>query len=365
MSILSVIYNDIFPFLLVLFILVLVHELGHYFSARRHGIKIEVFSIGFGKEIIGWTDKNKTRWKLSIIPLGGYVKMFGDQNDALNINKLNILSNKEIKDSFFSKSVLQRIEIVAAGPFANYIFAILIMSIIFTITGKPVIINDPVIGGFHENSLAKTSGLLKYDRIVSINDINIREFSEINTIFQKTTDEVVKIIIIRSNELISEEFLILPNNNYNQYNERISLGIIPIKYFVSQNIFCSIFESIKYSINISIDMLHGILNIILGKSSSNELSGPIGIVQISGMIFSRDWLAFFNFIALLSINIGLINLLPIPMLDGGYLFFYFIELVRGKALSRKIQDISFKIGFTLIILIFIYVTSNDIIRLLG
>ena len=363
MNILAIITQNIVPFFLILTILVFVHEFGHYFSARRHGVKVDVFSIGFGPEIFGWTDRSKTRWKFSLIPLGGYVKMFGDEESSqTNNEKIFNLTKEEKKHSFFFKSVWQRIEISAAGPLANYIFAIFIFAFIFGAIGQPKWVEESFVGAVLSDSVADKAGLRGGDQIVSINGNKIKKFEEISLIIQKNINsDTLNLSIKRSGKLLPEIISISPNSKEGKF----SLGVIRAQEFVRCSPLISIWESIKYSISLSSTMLNGVWRMVSCQESPKGLAGPIGIAQMSGEISQRDWASILSFIALLSVNLGLINLFPIPMLDGGHLIFYFIEAIRGKALNSKIQEFSFRIGFLLVMALFIYVTFNDVIRLFG
>jgi len=346
--------------------LVFVHELGHYLSARRHGIKIEMFSIGFGPEVVGWTDKNSTRWRINAIPLGGYVKMFGDENSSSypDYSKLNKLPRNEAAMSFFHRPVWERIEVAAAGPIANYIFSIIILSVLFMTVGQTKWDDQPKIGSVITGSVAEDYGFIEGDTILSINSIDVNSFKDIGLIIKNNhadNNKKIEFVISRPNENLVKKISVEFDNN----QSCLSLGIVRSQNIIVCNPFVSIAESCKYSLDISVALIKGIIGMIVGDVSTKGLSGPLGIAQISEEISHQDWPAIFSFISLLSINLGLLNLLPIPMLDGGHLLFYFIELVRGKPVSKKVQEVFFRIGFLLIILLFFHVTFNDFARFFG
>lgn len=356
-----ILLQKLLPFLFILTLLVFVHEFGHYISALRHGVKIEIFSIGFGPEIFGFTDKRGTRWKFSLIPLGGYVKMFGDTEESSSLPKkeLFLISESSKKESFFFKPVWQKIEIAFAGPLSNYIFAILILSLIFSTVGQPRWSNEPIIGAVLSGSLAEKSGFFEEDFILSVNGAPVKNFQEIGLLISKETNFLHFLVQRSSNNVLNEIHIFFEKNNF-----FISLGVMRSQGLVICDFFTSFFEAIKYSFSLSFDMLQGIWKMITGQISTKGLSGPLGIAQISGNIVQhKDWVGIFSFIALLSINLGLINLLPIPMLDGGHLLFYFLELLKGKPLNEKIRLFSFRIGFLIVIMLFIYITINDLLRL--
>ncbi|MCP4923312.1 MAG: RIP metalloprotease RseP [bacterium] len=364
MDILAVISQNLIPFLLILTVLVFVHELGHYLSARRHGVKVDVFSIGFGPEIFGWTDKAETRWKFSLIPLGGYVKMFGDQDAASRPDheKASTMTDTEKGKSLLCKNVWQRIEVSAAGPLANYVFAILVLATLFATTGQPKWAEEARIGVILSGSAAEKAGLQEEDTVIAINGAPIKTFEEMGALIQESTDEQpLQLLVNRLDQSLPQEISVVPDRK----EGRVALGVMRAQDLVTHGPLVSIWEATKYSVELSGAMLSGVWKMITGEVSSKGLAGPLGIAQISGEIAQRDWAAILSFMALLSINLGLINLFPIPMLDGGHLLFYFIEAARGRPLSEKTQEIGFRIGFGFVMALFIYVTFNDVTRLFG
>ena len=363
MDLLAILSQNLVPFLIILTVLVFVHELGHYLSARRHGVKVDVFSIGFGPEIFGWTDKAETRWKFSLIPLGGYVKMFGDQDAASRPDheKASMMTDTEKGQSLLHKNVWQRIEVSAAGPLANYFFAILVLAGLFATVGQPKWVEEARIGAVVSGSAAEKAGLKEQDTVMAINGQTIHTFEDMGEAIQKSAGGTLELFVKRGTNGLTSTLFATPD----QQEGRFSLGVIRAQDFITHGPFVSVWEATKYSINLSGAMLTGVWKMITGEASSKGLAGPLGIAQISGEIAQRDWAAILSFMALLSINLGLINLFPIPMLDGGHLLFYFVEAARGKPLSEKAQEMGFRIGFALVMALFVYVTFNDVTRLFG
>lgn len=369
---LEIILNNIFSFIVIISLIVFVHEFGHYFIARLCKVKIEIFSIGFGKEIFGFNDKSGTRWKFCLIPMGGYVKMFGDRNAASmpDLSLSQSMSVEEKKQSFIYKNVYQRLAIVSAGPIANFILTIIIFTIIFRINGLNQTL--PIINEIVPNSAAFDAQLLKSDKIIAINGEKISQFSDIQkTILENDNDNFSFIISRKVNgkeELLEINLKSKIEERENIFKEKVKtrfIGIIATETFHKElNLAQSFLEANKEFYQLSKSILKGLNQLITGKRSIEELSGPIKIAKYSGETFRQGLLMVLWFSALISINLGIINLLPLPTLDGGHILFYFFEIILGKPLPQKFQQSAFFIGFTLILSLMLLTLYNDINGLL-
>ena len=373
-SILSFLWNPILTFLIGITILVFVHEFGHYIVARWCKVRVEIFSVGFGKEIFGWTDKNGTRWKIASIPLGGYVKMFGE-GDAIirdeDSQSEREMTEAERKVSFYHKRLSHRAYIVAAGPAINFIFAILAFAILFFAVGVPTPVNDKqlsVVGSVLPNSPAYHSGFSAGDKILAINGNDILYFAELKKIVEASAGQKLSVKILRGKK---EKILnVIPKPTDikidGQYKKVGRLGItgdpgelVNIKQGFSEALLNGCVKTYEFSKRI----LVFVGNIFIGKESTSELGGILRIADISGKVADQGFANYISFLAILSINLGLINLFPIPMLDGGHLAFYLFEALRGKPLAEKTQEYGLRVGFALVIALFLFVTWNDFINL--
>ena len=373
-SILNFLWNPVLTFLIGITILVFVHEFGHYIVARWCKVRVEIFSVGFGKEIFGWTDKNGTRWKIASIPLGGYVKMFGE-GDAIirdeDSQSEREMTEAERKVSFYHKRLSHRAYIVAAGPAINFIFAILAFAILFFAVGVPTPVNNKqlsVIGSVLPDSPAYHSGFSAGDQILAINGNDILYFSELKTIVEASAGQKLSVKILRGKK---EKILnVIPKPTDikidGQYKKVGRLGItgdpgelVNIKQGFSEALLNGCVKTYEFSKRI----LVFVGNIFIGKESTSELGGILRIADISGKVADQGFANYISFLAILSINLGLINLFPIPMLDGGHLAFYLFEALRGKPLAEKTQEYGLRVGFALVIALFLFVTWNDFINL--
>ena len=355
------------PFLLVLTVVVFFHELGHFLVARYNKVDIESFSVGFGRELFGFVDSKNTRWKFCWIPLGGYVKFIDDVDPTSSIN--NDLDQNENKNGFHTKSLLARSSIVAAGPIANFILAIILFSFLYTFFGKPIA--QPVVETIKENSAAELAGFNVGDKIIKINDKDIYNFNDIPLIVKVNPGIELSFTVHRDNKEII--LLATPGvfDSEDKAGNRSKVGVLGISGGLSQNnveikkypIHKSFVMGISDTYNIIEITLNYVGGIITGKESADQLGGPIRIAQISGQVASMGFFPLISLTALLSVSIGLINLFPIPMLDGGHLFFYAIEAIRKKPLSEKVQGIFFRIGLGFVVFLMIYATWNDLIQL--
>ena len=359
----------ILPFIVLILIVVFIHEYGHYYFAKKFGVGVTDFSIGFGKEIFGWNDKSGTRWKICWIPLGGYVKFFGDRNVYSQADHKEILekySEEDQKKLFTLKPLYQRSLIVFGGPLANFLLALVIFFSIYTFVGKdftPAVINE-----VQKDSPAMSGGLKQNDIILEIDGNKVESIMDVSKFITMSTDEIIDFKVKRSyDELILK---IKPNivpgedNLGNKLNKRIvgiklgaynneinhvKLGPAQATYHAAHEVYFVGISSLKY-----------IGAMIFGKADTSQLGGPIRIAKISGQVAEFGVLAFISMMAYISISLGLVNLFPIPMLDGGHLMFYAFEKVLGRPLSQKTQEGFFRIGIFLLISLMFFTTFNDL-----
>ena len=357
------------PFLIVLTPLVFVHELGHYVVARMCGVRVEVFSIGFGPELFGWTDRTGTRWKFAAIPFGGYVRMFGEQaplDDEDPDEKIPELSEEEKQYCFYAKTVRQRSWIVTAGPVANFLFAIVILAALFSIVGQPF--TPPDIGAVVKGSAAERAGFKPGDVFKRIGSTNIERFEQVQQIVQVSPGKELRITVLRADREIT--LTAVPDSvELTRFGSVQKVGQLGVSrksgdtILVRHDPFNAIGIATRYTAKLTLDILDAIVQIVSGNRAVEELGGPIRIAQISGDIFRIDPINLIRIGAILSINLGLINLFPIPMLDGGHLFFYLIEAVRGKPLGERAMGYSLNFGLALIVGLTLFVTWNDLVQL--
>jgi len=366
MELLSGLWTYVIPFLIVLTVLVFVHELGHYWVARRNGVRIEVFSIGFGPELFGFTDRVGTRWKFSAIPLGGYVKMFGDADAASTPSgEVHRMSEQERAVSFYHKRVGQRAAVVAAGPIANFLFAIVALASLFIFYGQPF--TPPDIGSIQPGSAAEAAGMLPGDVIVEIDGQPIERFEEVQQIVRTNQGTPMAIVIERGGGRISVTATpqVTELTDRMGSNHRIGLlgiGRSGIEYRTYDPL-TAIWRAMEETVQLTTGTLSAVGQMIMGARGTEELGGPLRIAQMSGEVAQTGIVSLIWFMAILSVNLGLINLFPIPMLDGGHLLFYAVEAVRGKPLGDRAQEFGFRIGLALVLTLMIFATWNDLVHL--
>ena len=375
------------PFVLVLSVLVFIHEWGHYIVARMCGVKIENFSIGFGKELFGRTDKNGTRWKFCMIPLGGYVQMFGDSDPASARHAEGVQEGKEVrafteeekKVAFYTQPLYRRTLIVFAGPAINYIFAIFLMTTLFATQGQPF--TPPVAASIVEGSAAEAAGLKPDDKIVAIDGQEIEKFQDIRLHTDLGIDKPLVMQVRHadgkdadgkvkwSDEVVTYNVTprrIIENDRFGFRHETGRIGIIsPSSAFEMQQhtVGSAFVAAVSETARISSDTLKALGQMIIGTRSTDELGGILRIGAYAGDFAQKGIIAFITFAALLSINLGLINLMPIPMLDGGHLALYAMEKVRGRPLSEQIQEYALRVGFVFLLGIMFFATWNDLVQL--
>ena len=359
----------IIPFVILITIVVFVHEYGHYYFAKKYGVGVTDFSIGFGKEFFGFNDKYGTRWKFCMIPLGGYVKFFGDRNVFSQSEQKEILKKYGKNDQaklFIVKPLYQRALIVAGGPLANFLLAIIIFSCIYMFVGKdftPAKIEEVQI-----ESPAEKAGLKKNDIILSINDNKIKSILEVSTFINTSSSNKINIEVLRNQQKIL--FTTTPETiaSTDAFGNSIKKKIIGIKIAPLNNEFkkekLGPAKAIYYSINeiwfVSKTTIKFVGSLIMGRGDTSQLGGPIKIAKISGQVLEFGILAFVTTIAYISVSLGLINLFPIPLLDGGHLMFFLFEKILGRPLKQRTQEGFFRIGLFLLISLMVFTTFNDL-----
>jgi len=357
------------PFIILILIVVFIHEYGHYYFAKKYGVGITDFSIGFGKEIFGWNDKSGTRWKICWIPLGGYVKFFGDRNVFSQADQEKLIkkyNEEDRKKLFVLKPLYQRVLIVFGGPLANFLLALVIFFSIYTFIGKdftPAVINE-----VQKDSPAMIGGLKQDDIILEIDGNKVKSIMDVSKFITMSTADIIDfkikrsydelILKIKPNIVLSEDNLGNKVNKrmvgiklgaYNNEINHVKLGPVKAIYHAGHEVYYVSISSLKY-----------LGAMIFGKADASQLGGPIRIAKISGQVAEFGILAFISMMAYISISLGLVNLFPIPMLDGGHLMFYFFEKILGRPLSQKTQEGFFRIGLFLLLSLMFFTTFNDL-----
>ena len=364
----------IIPFLILLTIVVFIHEYGHYYFARKYGVGVTAFSVGFGKELFGWTDKNGTRWKFSLIPFGGYVKFFGDHNVFSDFNKEELrkqYSEEDQKKLLAFKPLYQRNLIAFGGPLANFILAFVIFLSVFMFVGKDF--TPAMIAEVKKESPAETYGLKKNDVLLNIDGNKVESVMDVAKFITLSNDDFIEFIVLRNNDeytLKVKPDLVESTDDFgNPFEKRmvgiqigannntinhVKLGPSKAAYYSAKEI---IFVSQK-----TLSMMWGYIQKLWGKGYGDvrQLGGPIKIAQISGDVAKMGLLPFIIIIAYISISLGLFNLFPIPLLDGGHIALNTIEGIRGKEFNKGTIDKTFRIGFSIVITLMVFTTINDI-----
>ena len=360
----------IIPFLFVLTIVVFFHELGHFLVARWAGVKVLTFSLGFGPELVGFNDRHGTRWKISAIPLGGYVKFFGDDSEAStpSTEALANMTAEEQAGSFHHKKVGPRAAIVAAGPIANFILAIVIFTCLFTFFGKPS--TTARVDKIEANSAAARAGFQVGDIVTAIDGKTIGSFSDMQRIVGVHAGDQLTFTIKRGDSTLQLKGTPEQREVKDPFGNAHRLGVLGITRatapgdVVTERVDpgTAVWLGVKETWFVVDRTLAYIGGVFTGREAADQVGGPLRIAQISGQVATIGLTALIHLAAVLSISIGLLNLFPVPLLDGGHLLFYGIEAVRGKPLSERAQEMGFRIGLALVVMLMIFATFNDIIH---
>ncbi|ORE98103.1 RIP metalloprotease RseP [Aurantimonas sp. 22II-16-19i] len=358
----------IVPFLFVLTIIVFFHELGHFLIGRLCGIKALTFSVGFGPELIGFTDRQGTRWKLAAIPLGGYVKFLGDENAASVPDRegVSAMSEAERRHAFPAASVGRRAATVAAGPIANFILSIVIFAAVVFVSGR--VVGDPVVSGVEPDSPAMAAGFEAGDRVLSADGEAIGYFSDLQRHVAAVGANPITFEVERGGRTV--ELTVTPRieAREDEFGNSFTMPVVGLRADNANGGFrveeLGPVESLQYGVSqtwfVASQTVVFIGQVVTGRQSADQIGGPIRIAQVSSQVSTIGLGALLNLAALLSISIGILNLLPIPMLDGGHLLFYAFEAVRGRPLSERVQELGFKIGLALVTMLMIFAFWNDI-----
>jgi regulator of sigma E protease len=343
------------PFIIVLGVLVFFHELGHYLAARWCGVHVEAFSIGFGRALATWTDRRGTAWKIAWIPLGGYVKLHGQERPEEATPEVR--AKWRPGETFHEKGVGARAIVVAAGPVANFALAIILFAALFATAGQAVI--PPVVGEVIAGSAAARSGLQTGDRILAINDAPMRRFEDIQRVVAANPQTELSLRLLRHD---SEQTLALTTDSRETGGRRIgTLGVAAAApEFHRLPPGRAIIGGITQTWDVTRQTLGGLWQIITGRAGADDLGGPLRIAQLSGQVAQLGIASLVGFIAVLSVNLGLINLFPIPVLDGGHLLFFLAEAVRGRPLPPRAMEYGLRAGFALLVGLFVFATWNDL-----
>jgi regulator of sigma E protease len=361
----------IIPFLFVLTIVVFFHELGHFLVARWAGVKVLTFSLGFGPELFGFNDRHGTRWKVSAIPLGGYVKFFGDESEAStpSADALQTMTADERKVSFHHKGVGARAAIVAAGPIANFLLAIVIFAALFTFFGKPS--QTARVDSIQENSAASAAGFKTGDIVTAINGDEIESFTEMQRIVSTKAGTPLVFTVKRGDDTVTLNGTPQLREIKDTFGNVHRVGILGITRATGPgdtvtkqvNPATAVWLGVKetwFVVDRTVSYIGGIFT---GRENADQVGGPIRIAQISGQVATIGLSALIHLAAVLSVSIGLLNLFPVPLLDGGHLLFYAVEAIRGKPLSERSQELGFRVGLALVLMLMLFATYNDILHL--
>ncbi|KQX42623.1 RIP metalloprotease RseP [Devosia sp. Root436] len=355
------------PFLAVLTVIVFVHEMGHYLVARWNGVAIDAFSVGFGRELIGWNDKHGTRWRISAIPLGGYVRFTGDMN-AASVPDPEALANVDPELAprlFANKNVWQRIAVVAAGPLANVILTFLILYALLLGYGRYTI--PPVVGDVIAGSVAEAAGIEPGDIIISVDGYAVRGFEDFQRLVATSPERPVTVELDRGS--VSKTLVLVPEavDVEDRFGNSQRIGRIGASRDVAETDVTLYRPGPVEAIGMTVEEIRFIVqrtaaflgDFFVGRGDVEQLGGPVKVAKVSGEVATLGIVALINLTALLSLNIGIFNLLPVPMLDGGHLLYYLVEAVRGRPLSMRVQEMGFRFGFALVLALMVFTLFND------
>ncbi|MFQ5970713.1 MAG: RIP metalloprotease RseP [Alphaproteobacteria bacterium] len=355
----------LFWFLVVLTPVVFVHEFGHFWIARRNGVRVEAFSIGFGKEIFGFTDRRGTRWKFSLIPLGGYVKMFGQNDLAPDEEGAESLTEQERAECFFNKRLGQKAAIVVAGPAANFLFAIVVFALMFTFLGQPF--TPARVAEVVPGSAAERAGLRQGDLMIEVEGRSIQRFEEVQQLVRLHPGIEIDLVVLREGEHIALKATPEARVEDDGLGEEQRIGVLGVmgvgREFKHHDPVTAIWQSARETTRLVSITLTALGQIVSGDRGTAELGGPVRIAQMSGVAAEAGLANLVIFAAFLSVNLGLINLFPVPLLDGGHLLFYGYEAIRGRPAGARAQELGLKIGLVLVLGLMVFATLNDLVRL--
>jgi len=356
-DVLSFVWANGVAFIVIITVIVFVHEFGHFFVARLNGVRIEVFSIGFGPELRGWTDRRGTRWKICLLPLGGYVKMLGEQPSE---------GGSAHGDSFAATHVAQRAAVVAAGPIANFVFSIVALAILFATFGERV--TPPEISEIKAASAAEAAGFQPGDLILSIDGEPIERFEDLQAVIRDSAGKSLHIVVRRAGAevtLTATPHLVERETRLGSVQRVGELGVVrsgEVVYERRAPVAAAV-AAVRETWTIITATLEAVGEIINGTRGTEDLGGPVRIAQMSGQVAESGFVTMVWFMAFLSINLGLINLFPIPVLDGGHLLFFAIEAARGRPLGERAQELGLRVGLALVVGLMVLATWNDLIHL--
>ena len=342
--------------------LVFIHEFGHYIVGRIFGVGSEVFSIGFGRELFGWTDKAGTRWKVGWLPLGGYVRFVGDMNPASMPARDQAREIPSDSRNFHHKPVWQRFLIVLAGPVANFLLAILIFAAFFATIGEPR--TPTAVSAVQAGSAAHRAGIVPGDHILAVAGRDVATFEELSRTVMLRPGETVPVVVKRGDEVREVAVTLGADEEVDRFGQRFRKGLLGVyataRVFEQPSALELVPAATRYTLQLTRSMIDGLWQIISGRRSVKELGGPMKIAQIAGQQATLGPLEFVQLLALFSINLGFINLLPVPMLDGGHLFFYAVEAVRRRPVSERAMEWAFRGGLAFILALLLFTTVNDL-----
>ncbi|MBH0239673.1 RIP metalloprotease RseP [Methylobrevis albus] len=363
----STVFGYLLPFLFVLTIVVFVHELGHFVVARLCGVKVRTFSIGFGPELFGFDDRHGTRWRLAAIPLGGYVKFIDDADASSAGGRAD--GAPFVDGEFRSKSVGRRAAIVAAGPIANFLLAIVIFALFFSLVGRSVL--PPRVDEVMPDSPAAAAGFQVGDIITEVDGRPIDDFSELQRAVNASGNVTLAVSVDRGGERVVLSATPQWRDQTDQFGNVVRLAVLGITHnrenveVVKLGPIDAVAAGVSETGYIISRTLGYLRNVVIGEEPADQIGGPIRVAQFSGQMASIGFVALINLAAMLSVSIGLINLFPVPLLDGGHLMFYAVEALRGRPLSERTQGIGFRIGMTIVLMLMVFATWNDITQLVS
>ena len=348
--------RTVLAFVVVLGVLVFVHELGHYLAARWMGVHVETFSIGFGRAIFGWTDRHGTAWKVAWLPLGGYVRLHGQERpeDVTDETRASWQAGR----TFHEKAVGRRAVVIAAGPIANFILAMVLFAALFGIAGRPV--GTAVVGEVVAGGAAEAAGLQKGDRILTIDGSPITRFDDIQRIVVSHPGQKMSVVLHRGEADLTLQAT--PEARDDGHGKQV--GLLGIRSggteFEPLSPGAAVVAGVVQTWDVTTQTLQGVGQMLSGARGTDDLGGPLRIAQLSGEVAELGISSLVSFIAVLSVNLGLINLFPIPILDGGHLVFYLVEAIRGRPLPPRALEYGFRAGFALLACLFVFATWNDL-----